>query len=446
MIFRTRGEVTVKWLARIFWLAAWGAWVWLGAGLHRELPRNLSPVSRRLPLDRTETPIGFVESGELLASYKPDAAQKLVIRVREPLKGELLFEEHTPWVNPAEFRFSARHGLIVGAEFGRVTGVRILDLRSGRWAELHPTASLHHLHPTRPWAVMSYVEENNWAVVLLVVDMRTKERLLEWKLPRGVKRSLADSAFFPTQDDLLCIPLQFWDDQILRSQLEVWKIGGDERQPLKIYDIPKAAGTFSEPLTSSTGRVVWIDFESFPPALDVLDVLQPAVVFSNPPKVPRRKRLPSDGMSLPTLSPDGKGLYCHGTVWDVDRHAPLWSRSNSEFEEVADVTSLHVHEFWGEIFGAWANGFSTRAVRDLSTGRVVFRLWDSQGRPPRCSDCVNARWQEFIDDDGNIRSFPPPPNWPLLAFCQTLLALPLVLLWYVLLRRRRRRAKQTVSA
>src|SRR5262245_44330804 len=44
-------------------------------------------------------------------------------------------------------------------------------------------------------------------------------------------------------------------------------------------------------------------------------------------------------------------------------------------------------------------------------------------------------------EDACVRRFPPRVDWSLLAICQTILALPLVLLWTVLRWRRMRRTR-----
>src|SRR5215203_5040798 len=53
----------------VFWLAAWSVWLWLGYGLHRELPRDFGPVVRTLPFDvSVDRPLGFLEGDDLLVT------------------------------------------------------------------------------------------------------------------------------------------------------------------------------------------------------------------------------------------------------------------------------------------------------------------------------------------------------------------------------------------
>jgi len=51
-----------------------------------------------------------------------------------------------------------------------------------------------------------------------------------------------------------------------------------------------------------------------------------------------------------------------------------------------------------------------------------------------------------VDDEGEVRRLPPLPNWPMLAFCQSVLAIPLIFLWLALLWRRKRRDRRLAGA
>jgi hypothetical protein len=45
--------------------------------------------------------------------------------------------------------------------------------------------------------------------------------------------------------------------------------------------------------------------------------------------------------------------------------------------------------------------------------------------------------------NGEVYAFPLPPNWPLLVFCQLMLAAPIVIFWMFL--RRRKKASGAAS-
>src|SRR5262245_1890612 len=56
------------WFKRILWLAAWCVWLWLGFGLHRELPRDLGPAVSKLKVTGTQYPLGFLPDGRRFAT------------------------------------------------------------------------------------------------------------------------------------------------------------------------------------------------------------------------------------------------------------------------------------------------------------------------------------------------------------------------------------------
>jgi len=72
--------------------------------------------------------------------------------------------------------------------------------------------------------------------------------------------------------------------------------------------------------------------------------------------------------------------------------------------------------------GVWTNTFETFAVHDRRG--LIFRQWGVPSNPT----------QAVLVD-------PLPVNWPLLTLCQTILALPLILLWAALRWRRNRRLR-----
>ena len=81
-------------------------------------------------------------------------------------------------------------------------------------------------------------------------------------------------------------------------------------------------------------------------------------------------------------------------------------------------------EAWRARAGSARTTAETVAVRDRQSGRLLFRLW---GMPAAVEAVVLGE--------------PPPVNFPLLALCQAILALPLVLLWAVLRWRRKGRMR-----
>ncbi|HVJ82010.1 MAG TPA: hypothetical protein VNC50_13155, partial [Planctomycetia bacterium] len=59
-----------RWLARSFWIAAWGAWCWAGYGLWRELPRRAGAEVSRLPIAADESVEGTTADGRIAATLR----------------------------------------------------------------------------------------------------------------------------------------------------------------------------------------------------------------------------------------------------------------------------------------------------------------------------------------------------------------------------------------
>jgi len=85
------------------------------------------------------------------------------------------------------------------------------------------------------------------------------------------------------------------------------------------------------------------------------------------------------------------------------------------------------------------------AVRDMESGTVRRRFQGTSAYWPGMLTTVSADGHRLVDPKGNVYE-PSNANWPLLAICQTILALPLILLWLALLWRRKRRERRLVGA
>src|SRR4051812_32983705 len=80
----------MKWVKRCCWLAGWSIWLLLGFGLYRELPRDLGPVVCKQPLERFESPIGFVGGGpDLMTSELVMPRFGTVVRIRDAKSGAI---------------------------------------------------------------------------------------------------------------------------------------------------------------------------------------------------------------------------------------------------------------------------------------------------------------------------------------------------------------------
>src|SRR5262245_40697184 len=61
----------MKWFKRCCWLAAWGAWTWLGIGLYRELPCGLGPPICTVKLKPKEQMLRFLPRTTNFATLHP---------------------------------------------------------------------------------------------------------------------------------------------------------------------------------------------------------------------------------------------------------------------------------------------------------------------------------------------------------------------------------------
>jgi len=108
------------------------------------------------------------------------------------------------------------------------------------------------------------------------------------------------------------------------------------------------------------------------------------------------------------------------------------------FEAIPGGNVYGCREYWHGHVGSAKTFKATFAIHSLADGRLLCRL-------RQIPIWVTSDARLCVDDEVTVRSLPPPPNWGLLAICQAILALPIVLLWAVL-RWQRRRMRQTAVA
>jgi hypothetical protein len=424
----------------LFWLAAWGVWLWLGFGLYRELPRDVGPVVGKLPLEgEADHLLGILEGDDLALtmSVKPayggnvqfDTWEIVGRRTRHSFVGPTL------WFGSNS---SIRHGVAIGPARGddksAKESMQVLDLRTGEWKKLGPKTWNHlGVHPTRPWAAFADNGDRKSPAKLFVIDFRTGERVFEWTASSDPKRKL------------FLRECQFLDgDEFL--------INASDPRSVFIH-LSRTRGelarmTIDRPRFSATGpirngRVALLGLVGDEGVVEVVEFPTGRTIFSSaslPAEIKAATK--DDWMSPANLSTQGRGLFTWGSkLFSVDDGRLLWSLSSIDDNMPRDPPpdSFVVHERWGKLLDRFGLSMQidTTAVRDMETGKVLHR-YCGFGR----LGAVSNNGRLAVDSFGTVYEMPLRVNWPLLAACQAVLASPLVLLWLLLRWRRRRIARR----
>lgn len=158
---------------------------------------------------------------------------------------------------------------------------------------------------------------------------------------------------------------------------------------------------------------------------------------------------------------DAKALSAHEAVkhdvWRIGatptkvgvvERPPTW-----DIIEVLDVepspplqVGYPCYESWNQLWEKWLPNLklNTWAIM-VPVGRELDFRYRLRDYPITWSTAVNSNATLVVLDDYDVYELPPHVNWPLLALCQTILALPLVLLWALLKWRGRRAARRQLS-
>ena len=438
----------MKWLSRVFWLLAWGAWLWLGFGLHRELPRGLGTVVFKSPPGTLLLPVGFLD-GEptlVLGEFTKGAQSRLGFQIWDVKSGKLLRRIPMESMPDAVTRvnFSSRHAKLI--VFQRAPNVRgrfratSIDVRNERRVSLGETPFLSVFHPTKPWVALYDHSIPPASAETVVIDLESGRRLLDRRSDRTFKELVGQPLF--TGDSQIAIPRSAAVGGVgSRSvALEMWMLPSTET-PARVDRII-GFGTPAD--FAASDRMTWQD-EGGRGAVHVYDAAKGRAAFSFALQSDDDVAVSRDWPGS-EISRDGRTVFSKWwmKLWDVDTGRLLWSARNREgplsvqerYPSIDPAGCFTIQEFWSLALPNSKWETKSYAVRDLRSGRLVCRMRQSK--------------EYFLSSDGRylydlalggVRSFPPPPNYPLLAVCQTILALPLVLLWALLCWRRKR--KQT---
>jgi len=414
----------ITYCKRFLWLLAWGVWLWLGFGLYRELPRRLGENVCKLPLLPHEEVDAFLhDATSIITRQQSSSTVKPVFRRRSAMTGEIeriIASDQFPADSTNHVVLPHQNCVIAFSEstwFENSAGnVVVVDLDNGERRIFLKLGALRSVHPEKPWAI--FVHRINVDEQHLVVDLKTGNRLF-------AKNAILLQDGWPPFfiGDLLAVPFR----------------GGAGPYWLAIQSLP--SGTFkkvvdnpgNEITLSRNGKVAWYRFaEKF----EVFDGFGGRLLASDDANYDS-----TDGFQYPPVfSKSERTVLSPGTgaLIELKSERRLW-RLRANEGPIVPMTDdrFEVMESWSIGYGKWKSEFVTYVVRRLDDGSVVFRTW----WPPsyKCSHDGG-----LIVADGVVHRLLPHVDWPLLALCQFILALPLVLPWAALKWKRRRTAKQTM--
>ena len=446
----------MKWVKRGLWVATWGVWVWCGFGLARHLPMK-AEVLCRLHFKDGETQLCFLDGGKEFATISaPKELGPSTIHVLDSTTGKVKRELAGPLTQEKSFNCSASpcSPHLVTNEGSRPGHVKvenanhlaIMDLRTGAWSRMPvEDDGLGVFHRRRPWCTCRSPEEDP---VLTVVDLEAKKVLLEWKPMHGAwGRTQAGHAFF-LGDDRIGIPITRKAVFGLTSKaLEIWSLADPKKPPQVFENIEVPYG----PEASFAGtRIAWGAFcQGTESTTEVFDVdLGRLILPKTQPKsddlVRRfgRRPLSQDGRSVLFLSSDPG----RAKLLEVETGKVIWKAAGNESAFIADgeTDRFLVFEDWRFGLTETEEYLWNWAVRSLKDGSLLFRCWSPPFNPARYVSQDGTYF--FVHKGHEIQRLPYRIDWPLLALCQTILALPLVMLWAGLRWRRKRRMRMASVA
>jgi hypothetical protein len=111
-------------------------------------------------------------------------------------------------------------------------------------------------------------------------------------------------------------------------------------------------------------------------------------------------------------------------IREIGTRPDVGFRDNRGRKELRERNQILMNDWWNVYLpGRW----NTLAIRDLETGWTVTREWE---REARLIMHENAEQTLVVDARGVIYRY-PMVNWARLVFCQTMLAVPLILRWWL---------------
>jgi len=472
----------MKLLRRCAWLLVWGAWVWLGVGLYRELPRELGPKIGTLPLEQFDTPLGFIGTSDRFAVQHFDRSTKrITLRVVDAASAQAVAEHPFVRLNfavddveatEAGFRKPLKRGVLFGKRHVDELGFEVLDVLKGGWRSLSPEKVVCvALHPDKPWAALIEGQALFSRVVrVVVVDWETGRELFAREVSN--REQLTERPFFLREPDRLVLPFGGRSRNGFLQTLEVWRMETPAVLEGKVEGIGSFERTSAPMSVSPAGRVRWEGkLERMPEGdsrrwrhFDVYDFNERRFMTTSPPE-----EQPNDlgqfttthGQVRPTISLSGRAVLRYmpssvggGGPWkrtevclyEVGDGRILWCASPHEtVSGTSTEDGFLVKETWHELWKEWAPklSYETLALRNLHDGSLIYRVSEKTVIGPR--QC-NAAGTMAVTEGGMVHRLPLRVKWPLLAACQAILAAPLLMVWgLVAWRRRRRKARESAA-
>jgi hypothetical protein len=441
-----RRDDVMKRFKRCCWLAAWGVWLWLGVGLYRELPRELGPKVGVIPAqmsDRCE----FIAETHLVAVHSM-LAVPFNVRVFDADTGdyvrEIAFTDRWPMLT---LRTVTSHGVVIAeGNSAETRGLWVVDFVSGEWKRLSSMMSINvAVHPSKPWiAFRESAAPVDKPRSLVVVDWRTGAEV--FARPRDREHVQIGEPIFLGDTDRLLVSVTrssptSQDDA--PPDLEVWRLA----PPSRLEKVIRSPTLYWNPEVGSESRVAWRSPGPETMNVDVFDVDAERMIFSLPPLEQRvTSGLVHSRDEGFYFSRDGRTVFGGVPVgiWNLETGERVWSRSHQIPNLLErDETFLLVERWHAPWLPRWINQWlgsrDTIAVYDLDTAALRFRCWDLNF----AYLCRSGDGTLGVSG-GAVYRLPYRINWPMLAFCQSILATPIVLMW-IIVRWRRRAAKRKLA-
>jgi hypothetical protein len=324
------------------------------------------------------------------------------------------------------------------------------------------------LHPSKPWVAMTDGSRPYSRDRVVVVDYQSGEWLFTKTFSEPVDS--LNLRFIPTVDGVVAPMIHRWN-KLTPTGLQVWRIGRSSVQE-EHPNAPRIS-SFRPFSVSQSGSVLvegrhegepwksrWVDVYDFNEKR-WLSTLSPEQQQTGKEAIVRWKlhgsnviiapsgesvlRLLESPKIVPAKTPGAPVLKWGrpGMLIELESGRTIWKTSPHESVLAPPSRdSFLVYECWHDLWDKWFPNlqFETHARRSLDTGQVLYRTPSDVGFNPQL---VNSNQTLVISDDNSIHEWPLRVNWRLLLLCQTIVALPLVLLWAILGWRRRRRNRVT---